>query len=133
MEVHHRLSGGRPGVEAHVVPVRLELMVELALHLVDQAQQRGALLAGRREPVDNHASCHHQRVPRRHRVPIAERERELVRGDPRPLGHLEEHGHVASIVDRAATMAYTTTGRPEIGQGMGRSRQIPGTPATLPS
>ncbi len=67
-----------PGVESDVVAVRRELLVELPLDVSDQGEHRGPLVLGSREPVRCYSPGDDERMPRRHREPIAERERKRV-------------------------------------------------------
>ncbi len=57
---------------------------------VSACNDNSRTLPGRREPVDD-------RMPRRHREPIAERERKRVGEDPRLLWHLQKHQHERRI------------------------------------
>ena len=94
MQVHHGLPRRGPGVEADVVAVGARLgAIEIPLHLVDQGQDRAALVFGSREPVRHEAPRDDKRVARRDRVRVADGERELVRGDPRRGRQVEERRH----------------------------------------
>lgn len=95
VQVEHRLAGGGARVEADVVALGPQLGVELPLDLVDQVEDRDLLLACGLEPVAHEPARHHQGVATRHRIGVADGERELVRRDPgraRQVEEAERHG-----------------------------------------
>jgi hypothetical protein len=62
VEVHDGLAGGGAGVEADVVAVGGELVVEPALDLVDEGQHGALLVVSGAEPVGGHAAGDDERV-----------------------------------------------------------------------
>jgi hypothetical protein len=62
VEVHHGLAGRAAGVEADVVAVWGELVVEPALDLVDEGEHGALLVLGGAEPVGGHAAGHDEGV-----------------------------------------------------------------------
>lgn len=93
VEVHHRLAGGRAGVQADVVAVGMKLAVELAFDDVDEVEDGGALLGGGGEPVGDDAAGDDECVAGRDREAVANGEGVGVRSDPLHLGDREEDGH----------------------------------------
>jgi hypothetical protein len=82
MQMHHRLPGRRPRVDPNIVPIRLELLVEQRLHILDQAHQRPLLVGRRLEPGRHDAMRHDQGVPLGDWVGVEERKTQLVGDDP---------------------------------------------------
>ena len=101
MQVPDGLPGGRTGVEADVIAVRLQLRVEPALDLVDQGQDVGPLSVSSLPPGSYHASRHHQRMSRADWETIGNDECRTVRCEPLrsrdrqewrvTVGHLGSH------------------------------------------
>jgi hypothetical protein len=110
VQVHDGLARGLADVDADVVAVGPQLAVELPADLGDRGEQRALLARGGVEPRRDVPARQDQRVPRRHRVAVADRDDERVPADEAVGRELAEHaGHGrASIRPRRALRAGTS-------------------------
>jgi len=90
VQMHHRLAGSRADIAANVVTVGLQLRIELGLHHIDELQHRDLFFAGRLEPGGDQPPRHDERVARRDREAVTNREGQRARRDVRYLRELEE-------------------------------------------
>ena len=94
MQVRDGLASSRPSIHANVVAVRTQLGVELALDCLDQGENRHLLVRRGVEPRRDEPVRHDQRVTGRHRVAVADGERQVVGSDPAVSGQFQKRrGH----------------------------------------
>jgi hypothetical protein len=70
MRVHDGLTGGSPHVHTHVIPVRLEIGVELRLGLPKEIEGRFPLTLCQFKEVANVAERNNQQMPPANRIVI---------------------------------------------------------------
>ena len=98
VKVGDGLAGGLTGVETDVVSVRVQLIVELFLDLIDQVQDGYLFVSGCLEPVPDMSSGDHQGMAGAHRKGIPEGKGQIVfRNDRRALDGAHEAGHCLTI------------------------------------
>ena len=90
VHMRHGLPGGGPGVEPHVVAIRLgrKPLIEQPFCFAHELHERRLLVGRALEERWNDPPRDHEHVPGRHRKPVVDRERERIRADPIRLRNL---------------------------------------------
>ena len=92
MHMRHGLAGGGATVEADVIAIGLgiEPLVQELLHVADEVHERRLLFARALEERRHHPPRDHEHMPRRHRIRIEDRKRQMIGADPLRRGDGKE-------------------------------------------
>ena len=103
MHVHvaYRLSGSATHVDPHVVALGRKLRIQSPLHIEQHRVHRHALREAEFEVVGDVTPGYYQRMPAAHRILVAYRQDEIVRGDDSIFRYVTEGaGHRSRSIHR---------------------------------